>query len=153
MQQLTETQAPLQAVPQACTRLERPPISLARTSPIYPWPFRGEQEHNRAATAESASPIIHPIPPSLPRHIMRVLISYETQADASEKELIKETESLLEKWKHPDPYRPPTAPGGALFHHGYISVPAADTVTLTESTGSKYERNLPCPILDREFNQ
>lgn len=27
-------------------------------------------------------------------------------------ELIKETEALLEKWKHPDPYRPPTAPGG-----------------------------------------
>ncbi|KAF1956566.1 hypothetical protein CC80DRAFT_60625 [Byssothecium circinans] len=41
------------------------------------------------------------------------------------RELIKETEGLLEKWKHPDPYRPPTAPGG-----------------------SKYERNLPAPILD-----
>ncbi|KIN00970.1 hypothetical protein OIDMADRAFT_19044 [Oidiodendron maius Zn] len=39
--------------------------------------------------------------------------------------LFKETEELLEKWKHPDPYRPPTAPGG-----------------------SKYERNLPPPILD-----
>ncbi|KAF2501791.1 hypothetical protein BU16DRAFT_556263 [Lophium mytilinum] len=39
--------------------------------------------------------------------------------------LIQETENLLEKWKHPDPYRPPTAPGG-----------------------SKYERNLPAPILD-----
>ncbi|KAF2201903.1 hypothetical protein GQ43DRAFT_393298 [Delitschia confertaspora ATCC 74209] len=39
--------------------------------------------------------------------------------------LIKETQELLEKWKHPDPYRPPTAPGG-----------------------SKYERNLPVPILD-----
>ncbi|KAI5361722.1 Putative complex 1 LYR protein [Septoria linicola] len=39
--------------------------------------------------------------------------------------LIEETQSLLEKWKHPDPYRPPTAPGG-----------------------SKYERNLPCPQLD-----
>ncbi|KAF2658146.1 hypothetical protein K491DRAFT_776694 [Lophiostoma macrostomum CBS 122681] len=34
--------------------------------------------------------------------------------------LINETQALLEKWKHPDPYRPPTAPGG-----------------------SKYERNLP----------
>ncbi|KAF3005057.1 hypothetical protein E8E13_009443 [Curvularia kusanoi] len=39
--------------------------------------------------------------------------------------LITETENLLEKWKHPDPYRPPTAPGG-----------------------SKYERNLPVPILE-----
>ena len=28
------------------------------------------------------------------------------------KALIKETEDLLEKWKHPDPYKPPTAPGG-----------------------------------------
>ena len=26
--------------------------------------------------------------------------------------LFQETEELLEKWKHPDPYRPPTAPGG-----------------------------------------
>ncbi|TGO88628.1 hypothetical protein BPOR_0150g00020 [Botrytis porri] len=40
--------------------------------------------------------------------------------------LFKETEDLLQKWKHPDPYRPPTAPGG-----------------------SKYERNLPSPILDQ----
>ncbi|KAL2356193.1 hypothetical protein BJ546DRAFT_970193 [Cryomyces antarcticus] len=39
--------------------------------------------------------------------------------------LFQETEDLLEKWKHPDSYRPPTAPGG-----------------------SKYERNLPAPILD-----
>ncbi|KAF2743692.1 hypothetical protein M011DRAFT_450920 [Sporormia fimetaria CBS 119925] len=38
--------------------------------------------------------------------------------------LIKETEEILERWKHPDPYRPPTAPGG-----------------------SKYERNLPVPDL------
>ncbi|TVY59221.1 NADH dehydrogenase [ubiquinone] 1 beta subcomplex subunit [Lachnellula suecica] len=35
------------------------------------------------------------------------------------------TEDLLEKWKHPDPYHAPTAPGG-----------------------SKYERNLPAPIID-----
>ncbi|KAF4624093.1 hypothetical protein G7Y89_g14081 [Cudoniella acicularis] len=39
--------------------------------------------------------------------------------------LFKETEDLLEKWKHPDPYHAPTAPGG-----------------------SKFERNLPAPILD-----
>ncbi|KAF2862146.1 hypothetical protein K470DRAFT_243739 [Piedraia hortae CBS 480.64] len=36
------------------------------------------------------------------------------------RELLDQTEAILEKWKHPDPYRPPTAPGG-----------------------SKYERNLP----------
>ncbi|KAH6681249.1 complex 1 protein [Plectosphaerella plurivora] len=47
-------------------------------------------------------------------------------SDARQKrELLAETEKLLERWKHPDPYTPPTAPGG-----------------------SKYERNLPPPILD-----
>ncbi|KAG5656083.1 hypothetical protein KAF25_008959, partial [Fusarium avenaceum] len=39
--------------------------------------------------------------------------------------LLSETEKLLESWKHPDPYTPPTAPGG-----------------------SKFERNLPSPVLD-----
>jgi len=42
--------------------------------------------------------------------------------------IIDETEGLLEKWKHPDPYRAPTAPGG-----------------------SKYERNLPVPSTERKF--
>ncbi|KAG6018001.1 hypothetical protein E4U43_007918 [Claviceps pusilla] len=41
--------------------------------------------------------------------------------------LLNETEKLLDTWKHPDPYIPPTAPGG-----------------------SKYERNLPSPILNCE---
>ena len=45
----------------------------------------------------------------------------------SVKAILDQTEALLQKWKHPDPYRPPTAPGG-----------------------SKYERNLPAPILDRK---
>ncbi|KAI4086774.1 MAG: hypothetical protein LQ344_007284 [Seirophora lacunosa] len=39
--------------------------------------------------------------------------------------LFQEAEDLLEKWKHPDPYVPPTAPGG-----------------------SKFERNIPAPILE-----
>lgn len=75
----------------------------------------------------------------------------EAQKLTSTQELIKETEALLEKWKHPDPYRPPTAPGGELMlHAGYVAGPAADTETLTRHAGSKYERNLPCPILDRK---
>ncbi|PYI26545.1 LYR family protein [Aspergillus indologenus CBS 114.80] len=41
-----------------------------------------------------------------------------------QKVLLQETEKLLETWKHPDPYRAPTAPGG-----------------------SKWERNLPAPQL------
>jgi NADH dehydrogenase (ubiquinone) 1 beta subcomplex subunit 9 len=76
--------------------------------------------------------------------------SDRSQADASHQELIKETEALLEKWKHPDPYRAPTAPGGSLLQAGYVSGPAAHTAILTGTAGSKYERNLPCPILDRE---
>jgi hypothetical protein len=28
--------------------------------------------------------------------------------------LYNETEKLLDKWKHPDPYKPPTAPGGMV---------------------------------------
>ncbi|KAK6543209.1 hypothetical protein TWF694_007112 [Orbilia ellipsospora] len=31
------------------------------------------------------------------------------------KSLIAETEAQLEKWKHPDPYLPPTAPGGVFL--------------------------------------
>lgn len=59
--------------------------------------------------------------------------------------LIQETENLLEKWKHPDPYRPPTAPGGEF---SWIAVECSNV--LLTSPGSKYERNLPAPILDRE---
>lgn len=43
-------------------------------------------------------------------------------------EIIEQTEELLNSYKHPDPYRPPTAPGG-----------------------SKYQRNLPPPYTDREY--
>ncbi|PGH16076.1 hypothetical protein AJ80_05291 [Polytolypa hystricis UAMH7299] len=47
-----------------------------------------------------------------------------------QKILFQETEKLLEKWKHPDPYRAPTAPGG-----------------------SKYERNVEAPILNPPLSQ
>ncbi|KIW00940.1 uncharacterized protein PV09_07680 [Verruconis gallopava] len=53
---------------------------------------------------------------------------FETKKDVRDPRLqraiIAEAEELLEKWKHPDPYRHPTAPGG-----------------------SKFERNLPSPLL------
>ncbi|CAM1503725.1 Fc.00g013160.m01.CDS01 [Cosmosporella sp. VM-42] len=48
-----------------------------------------------------------------------------TTADCDTQALLTETEKLLDSWKHPDPYVPPCAPGG-----------------------SKFERNLPSPILD-----
>jgi NADH dehydrogenase (ubiquinone) 1 beta subcomplex subunit 9 len=46
-------------------------------------------------------------------------------ADAAQA-LVEETEHILQTWKHPEPYIPPTAPGG-----------------------TKFERNLPPPILNR----
>ncbi|KAI9052531.1 hypothetical protein LZ554_003874 [Drepanopeziza brunnea f. sp. 'monogermtubi'] len=49
---------------------------------------------------------------------------YLWRGQALGKALFQEAEGLLEAWKHPDPYHAPTAPGG-----------------------SKFERNLPAPIL------
>lgn len=47
------------------------------------------------------------------------------QDPRAQRAIFQETEDLLEKWKHPDPYIPPGAPGG-----------------------SKYERNMPPWILE-----
>jgi hypothetical protein len=52
------------------------------------------------------------------------------------------------KWKHPDPYRPPTAPGGKTSHQ-FINISLSQPDLFI---GSKYERNLPSPILDRKSN-
>ncbi|KAK8162907.1 hypothetical protein BKA80DRAFT_96149 [Phyllosticta citrichinensis] len=57
------------------------------------------------------------------------------------KDLLKETEALLEHWKHPDPYVPPTAPGGE-------AVCTESKYSYSRLAGSKYERNVPAPILD-----
>lgn len=59
--------------------------------------------------------------------------------------LFNETEKLLDKWKHPDPYRPPSAPGG-------MTAPMTPPTSRNDAdfyfvTGSKYERNLPAPDL------
>lgn len=53
------------------------------------------------------------------------------------------------KWRHPDPYRPPTAPGGKISRSFTCIVYSH---ILTRLIGSKYERNLPSPILDRKSN-
>jgi NADH dehydrogenase (ubiquinone) 1 beta subcomplex subunit 9 len=55
--------------------------------------------------------------------------------------LFNETEKLLDKWKHPDPYRPPSAPGGTQYF-SYSRLAITDILA-----GSKYERNLPAPDL------
>jgi NADH dehydrogenase (ubiquinone) 1 beta subcomplex subunit 9 len=39
----------------------------------------------------------------------------EIGADLGIQALLTETEKLLESWKHPDPYTPPTAPGGEFW--------------------------------------
>ncbi|KAI4165051.1 MAG: hypothetical protein LQ342_001328 [Letrouitia transgressa] len=61
---------------------------------------------------------------SLYRRCLKLSLDWAVHRNA----LFQETEELLEKWKHPDPYIPPTAPGG-----------------------SKFERNMPAPILDRKL--
>lgn len=39
-------------------------------------------------------------------------VTPRNETDGSTQALLKETENLLEKWKHPEPYAFPTAPGG-----------------------------------------
>lgn len=51
-----------------------------------------------------------------PPHTTTINYWKQQRADGCEQALITETENLLEKWKHPDPYRPPTAPGGTQLH-------------------------------------
>ncbi len=58
--------------------------------------------------------------------------------------LLQETEALLERWKHPDPYKPPTAPGGTMSLDNDLY-----DRELIGMAGSKYERNMPPPNLDR----
>jgi hypothetical protein len=77
----------------------------------------------RTSQSRDSRECVPPISP-LPR-IPRVDLHGAT--NAVQQELIKETEALLEKWKHPDPYRPPTAPGGMQLPLGYLSASAAET--------------------------
>ncbi|ROW00133.1 hypothetical protein VSDG_03420 [Cytospora chrysosperma] len=64
--------------------------------------------------------------------------------------LLKETEKLLETWKHPDPYLPPMAPGGTLSADNInaTSVYYQSDILMRHNTGSKFERNLPTPRVD-----
>ncbi|KAI9833843.1 MAG: hypothetical protein M1826_006366 [Phylliscum demangeonii] len=66
-------------------------------------------------------------------------------------DLIEEAEYLLDQWKHPDPYRPPGAPGGLLRSCLYGLVAhgiRADQMGACVLTGTKYERNIPAPQLE-----
>lgn len=76
----------------------------------------------------------------------RILAAMEQHVNRRDQALISETEKLLDSWKHPDPYIPPTAPGGTSLYNAQANF----RVNVLTTTGSKYERNLPCPVLDRE---
>lgn len=61
----------------------------------------------------------------------------------------------MDKWKHPEPLRPPTAPGGMFIAIFYLLNSVIGDVVSDRGMvllGTKYERNLPAPILDREFD-
>jgi hypothetical protein len=53
--------------------------------------------------------------------------------------LLRETEKLLETWKHPDPYRAPTAPGGKSdklekgLHHAQLADNVSQAVNMRET--------------------
>ena len=95
-QKLTQPQTPLQAVPQARPRLERPPIPLARTGPVHPRTLRGQAQCYRAATDEGASPIP---PPRLHRHstyitaTQRTLLMSRIGTDQGDGKLAREVEA------------------------------------------------------------
>ena len=73
-------------------------------------------------------------------------VTFQKPADGRIQALLSETEKLLESWKHPDPYVHPTAPGGEQDPN----MPGQDWLT-DGMQGSKYERNLPSPILERQY--
>jgi hypothetical protein len=52
--------------------------------------------------------------------------------------LLKETEKLLEKWKHPDPYIHPTAPGGAHSHdYGAFASASAGLISFAQDPNTR----------------
>lgn len=104
---------------------------MERSGNVHTVVVRGEEGCARPASAEGM------------RHAEAFagsdVLTRDTQA------ILDEAEELLEKWKHPDPYRHPTAPGG-LYH--------VDTICASHLrvAGSKFERNLPSPLLNREYD-
>lgn len=65
--------------------------------------------------------------------------------------LLTETEKLLQEWKHPDPYTPPTAPGGMLKFYAPRRRGLEESHTDKTYTGSKYERNVPVHSTARKY--
>ena len=115
---------------EALLGLECPETCLARTSHVHSLLVRGEQKCHTTASAKSTSSWNA-------LSIFKCL--HMLQA------IMQEAEKQLEEWKHPDPYRPPTAPGGMISQP--FDYPICNT---NDYSGSKYERNLPVPNTDRE---
>ncbi|KAL6400390.1 NADH dehydrogenase (ubiquinone) 1 beta subcomplex 9 [Ilyonectria robusta] len=70
---------------------------MARPGPLYSLTLRGQPQCHEPETAEGGI---------ISATGRRVWTDRDIQA------LLTETEKLLDSWKHPDPYTPPTAPGG-----------------------------------------
>ena len=64
----------------------------------------------------------------------------ETGAHSAIQALLTETEKLLESWKHPDPYTPPTAPGGKVHQRAYASevIQHVNTILQVPSTSETF---------------
>ncbi|KAK8084559.1 lyr family protein [Apiospora hydei] len=65
--------------------------------------------------------------------------------------LLTETEKLLQEWKHPDPYTPPTAPGGMLRFYAPKASGLEECYANRIHAGSKYERNVPVHSTARKY--
>ena len=83
-------------MPKAFPRLVGPSTYLARTGALYSILVRTEPTRTRSQTTEG--------PRCLVFSVLYMANHFKT--------LFQETEAILERWKHPEPYRPPTAPGG-----------------------------------------
>jgi hypothetical protein len=70
-----------------------------------------------------------------------------------------ETEKLLEKFKHPEPYIPPSAPGGSWkpFPALIVALSLFSDDQITDqrrfNAGTKFERNLPPPEMARKSSE
>jgi hypothetical protein len=94
-------QVTLPTVVEAISRLGSAEESLERTGSLHPIAIRCKEGRQGSTTTEGAT--------LFKKRILRLA----PHADPIKMQvLFMETEKLLQKFKHPDPYRPPTAPGG-----------------------------------------
>ncbi len=131
---LIRLQLSISTVIKTCPRLDGRADVVARSGDVSPIALRGQKGCTRTTSIAGMN-----------GHYQgenhNLLSLYINQA------LIAETEDLLNQWKHPEPHRPISAPGGMLI---YVDAGNEYMEYADNDTGTKYERNLPAPILDRE---